>query len=101
MLRRLSLFCGILIVAVIYVLASAVLYHAGVKNVSPVFHNDFVVFGIPAVLALDGFVYITWKAMPIQFGLARRLATVLLLSVFALVVSWCFAGFIIFNLWGS
>ncbi len=100
-LPRLALFCRFLIVAISCVLVTVAFAYAGLRNVSPLFHNGFIVFGIPAVMAVDAFVYFAWKATPLQFGIARRLVTALALSLLALVLSGCVAGFVIFNTWGS
>jgi hypothetical protein len=77
------------LVGIAHVLLFVVLYYGRIKNVSPIFSSDFLVFALPAVLALDGYLYFAWFHVPSQYGVAARVTMALILSVFGTIVSAC------------
>jgi hypothetical protein len=78
-----------------------VLYYGRINDLSPILSSDFLVFAMPAILALDGYLYFAWSYAPSRYGLTARTTIAMIVSVFATVISALCGTTVAFNIWGS
>jgi hypothetical protein len=91
----------IVLVGAVHTLLFVLLYCGRAKGFSPVLSSDFLVFAMPAILALGGYLYFAWPHAPSKCGLAARMAMTLIVSISATVVSALCGTTVAFNIWGS
>jgi len=78
-----------------------VLYYGRIQDLSPILFSDLLVFAMPAILAMTGYVYLAWFYVPLRYGLAVKAILAMILSIFAAIISTLCGMTVAFNMWGT
>ena len=91
----------LLIVAIAHVSAGFWLYQARVQNRHSIFHSDFLVFGLPTLLALCAYTYLIRREVLNRLPAAPPTIVSLSLALIPTIVSSIIFLYVAFNRYGT